>query len=419
MKNLHKTLLCIPLLFLFSCKWVPSKDYSSVLNKTSYQTFESLDEPLLLSFRMSPVFYWNGKKNNHTTRSYGSVYVIYDWENARVHDFVYSKGSSSGYGSEFLLQTNDGTKTKWYGAESSDYLYSISADKTGLTEIFDGTYSCSQKISETNGRPQAVILRTDESGKSIYAFDSRTDKSNLLASGNYSDYRKAYADGTGNYWMIRRTEKDENKKSFFNLHKIDMSQNKICPAVKSFKEIPDDAVYDTYNGWSEHFNYEIIYADSNHVLLSKTVYKLMPVGSDGFVNQIPCEEKIVSLNLSGMTENETAYPDAGIDDRHYYETNFAFKIGGTYYLFARIQGENKLHAFSYDASTHALTLLDVFPKETHSAALRNSRVYFASEKIESGNPDNHYMTLTYFDAGTQRFAGETTLSFDAVTGLVD
>ena len=313
MKKLYKTLLCVPLIF-FSCKWVPSKDYSSILNKTSYRSFESLNEPLLLSFKMSPVFYWNGsKQNKHTIRPYGSIYVIYDWENERVHDFVYSKGYSSGYGSEFLLQTNDGTKTKWYGAESSDYLYSLSADKTKLAEIFDGTYSSSQNWAETNGRPEAVILRTDGDGKSVYAFDSRTEKSNLMASGNYFDYGKAYADGTGNYWMIRRTEKDENKKSFFKLHKIDMSQNEICPSVKSFKQIPDDAVYDTQNGWSEQFNYEIIYADSNHVVLSKTVYKLMPTGTNGFVNQIPCEEKIVSLNLSDMTENDPTIPQQAAD----------------------------------------------------------------------------------------------------------
>ncbi len=416
MKKLYKTLLCVPLIF-FSCKWVPSKDYSSILNKTSYRSFESLNEPLLLSFKMSPVFYWNGsKQNEHTIRPYGSIYVIYDWENERVHDFVYSKGYSSSYGSEFLLQTNDGTKTKWYGAESSDYLYSLSADKTKLAEIFDGTYSSSQNWAETNGRPQAVILRTDGDGKSVYAFDSRTEKSNLIASGNYFDYGKAYADGTGNYWMIRRTEKDENKKSFFKLHKIDMSQNKICPSVKSFKQIPDDAVYDTQNGWSEQFNYEIIYADSNHVVLSKTVYKLMPTGTNGFVNQIPCEEKIVSLNLSDMTENETDYPTAS---SRYYQTISAFKIDGTYYLFSRIQDENKLYSFSYDADAHTLTPLDNFRAELYSAAIRDSRIYFASEKIDSGNPDNHYMILTYFDTVTKRFAEEKILDFDTVTGLAD
>ena len=259
-------------------------------------------------------------------------------------------------------------------------------------------------------------MRTDGDGKSVYAFDSRTEKSNLMASGNYFDYGKAYADGTGNYWMIRRTKKDENKKSFFKLHKIDMSQNEICPSVKSFKQIPDDAVYDTQNGWSEQFNYEIIYADSNHVVLSKTVYKVMPTGTNGFVNQIPCEEKIVSLNLSDMTENETDYPAAS---SRYYQTISAFKIDGTYYLFSRIQDENKLYSFSYDADAHTLTPLDNFRAELYSAAIRNSRIYFASEKIDSGNPDNHYMILTYFDTVTKKFTEEKILDFNTVTGLAD
>ena len=90
MKKVCVALLCFFIIGLASCKWIPDQDYSGILNKTTYNSFENLNNPLMLSFQKLTTFKLSGTQNQET-HSFGSVYVIYDWENETVHDFVFGE----------------------------------------------------------------------------------------------------------------------------------------------------------------------------------------------------------------------------------------------------------------------------------------------------------------------------------------
>lgn len=128
-------LLLISVLFT-SCIWIPEKDYSSVRNKTTYQSFNDVQNPLVLSDFIRADFNLAGSFGSASTRRiFGSVYSIYDFENDCVKDYVYSKSKNFDSYNLQKITTSTGKVKYMDFDETNGLLHFISPDNTQIETI--------------------------------------------------------------------------------------------------------------------------------------------------------------------------------------------------------------------------------------------------------------------------------------------
>ena len=90
MKKIFLVFCLIFSVSFFSCHvYVPEKDYSKILEKQEYKSFNHLNKPFVLKLNTYLDFLAEKDNGRVYERRRGAYYVIYDWETESVFDFVY------------------------------------------------------------------------------------------------------------------------------------------------------------------------------------------------------------------------------------------------------------------------------------------------------------------------------------------
>lgn len=127
--------LLLSLFVFISCQswYKTSVDMTKITNKTTYQPFTELNDPIVVNMPVYETLYlWGNENNKFKQNRIGDMFVIYDWESDEVYDWVFY-GKESFYSLPNIIHV--GNKPKYYinSLDSSGTIAKLEADKTSVT----------------------------------------------------------------------------------------------------------------------------------------------------------------------------------------------------------------------------------------------------------------------------------------------
>lgn len=391
-------------LFLLSCRYVPERDYSAILNKKTYAPFESVNEPILLPFDLDLAFKQKGNNNSETVKRYcGDVYAIYDWENNKVQDYFFS--ISEAYVSNDMMrrvQGKDGILyleryTGW--TASQDYISYIEAKNTSIEKLkLNGKYIIGSFLSY-NDMPQKTVPVIGD-GFRFYDFvNERLSEKSVDV--KWSDFYPAI-DEDGNFWYLKKTEETDKNHGKSELIKIDGTSFDESEALITLDENEGASYIEEDKSWSKEIYRNIMIADRNYVLMAKTkMEKKSPDQEHNYYYWSSEEEGIEAFDLSTKTTKYVKYPDEEVLEG-YANTDFIFKVNGIYYAFMVTGYPYVTKVFKYNPETNSLQKVNATLDFTsYDATLREKRIYFIDY---DWNFEEDYYRLACFDTETETFS---------------
>ena len=244
MKKITKVLFLTLSIFLnFGCNYEvyykSVTDLSKVRAKTSMKPFEQINDPIVITMPVYEKMALFGNENMGTyNKRAGDMFVVYDWENNRIHDWCFFEGE---HGWSNFRAVEMGTPVKYYDAGETIGCLSSDGKLTTYENPVMGTFTNlnnNQKVKSRYG-----ILNTDGkpvNGKYAYRiniFDSETGIVNdeqIMILTEYSYLHFPNADKNGDYWITSV----KNNSNYLN--KIDCENNEV-------KEFDMKIPYETQN----------------------------------------------------------------------------------------------------------------------------------------------------------------------------
>lgn len=281
-------LILISVLFA-SCVWIPEGKVTKFREKTTIKTFEELNEPFVFDLSIPEAFTFNGKEGNSVIhREIGSAFVVYDWENDKIFDFIYSPELGKPYNSSIVLSASKNKNGIYNYYYASSNLKRISVLNAASTEV--KTFKLSDEGYGLGGIPDLTYMNAD-TGLVFYRKDfNLSDGSTVLGirtinpdtnemnpemvitiSSNCYDLNYV-TDENGDYWFVYDVFSGENGRETAKICKINVTENKIEEPVITFDK-HEGAIYDENEGWSYHYSYKILHADSQGFIIRKILSK--------------------------------------------------------------------------------------------------------------------------------------------------
>lgn len=412
MKKTLLPLIFLPLVFT-SCIFIPQNDNAKNEQKTTYKSFEDLNDPLILSYNQNLDFALYGNENlAWNTVYHGSILMIYDWENEKVHDYVYAPGvTGDSYNQKIVPAAKvDGT-TKYYFADYEyKVVYEIDSSKTELKNISldERNRFATRNWADNRNVNSKYMLRYMQSGydeedySAVYKFEildaAKGEFKTPIEFKNPSsdNLQFCYSPSDDAYWFSYETAEDkQTHKSSSVIKKVNCEENKIEDEFISF-ERNTGKTYDEIEGWNALYTYKVLSTSSDYLLLGKTVY------ADKAENKEP--ESLIAVNKKDKTTKTFAIN---------LSTDFAISenvvcINDVFYVFCResISDSNKMIAYKLNPATDtALTVLKSFDFDNeYFATVRGSRIYF----VKYENSENS-ITVIYFNTADSTFSESKTI----------
>jgi hypothetical protein len=125
----------LPLTLFVSCQswYKTSVDMSKITNKTTYQPFTELNDPIVVNMPVYETLYlWGNENNKFKQNRIGDMFVIYDWESDEIYDWVFY-GKESFYCLPHIIQVGSNPKYYINSLDSSGTIAKLEADKTSVT----------------------------------------------------------------------------------------------------------------------------------------------------------------------------------------------------------------------------------------------------------------------------------------------
>ena len=123
-------------LFVFiSCQswYKTSVDMSKITNKTTYQPFTDLNDPIVVNMPVYETLYlWGNENNKFKQNRIGDMFVIYDWESDEVYDWVFY-GNEGVFSLPNIIQVGSNPKYYINSLDSTGTIAKLEADKTSVT----------------------------------------------------------------------------------------------------------------------------------------------------------------------------------------------------------------------------------------------------------------------------------------------
>lgn len=230
----HTFVLMLLLLILTGCNssvyYISITDLSKVRSKTEMQSFEQLNDPIVITMPIyeKMALFGNVNMGSYNKRA-GDIFVVYDWENTKIHDWCFFEGN---HGWSNFRAVEMGNPVKYYDSGERIGCLNKNGKLTVYQNDIKGTFTNlnnNQKIKSLYG-----LINTDgySNGKHEYRinlFNSETGKVDnnqliIYSQDSYFSYPKS--DLSGNYWL---TAVNEDKNC---LYKVDVVNNKIDVVAK-------------------------------------------------------------------------------------------------------------------------------------------------------------------------------------------
>lgn len=389
------SLICV------SCGWTPVDDVYKLRNKTTYENFSALNDPAVMNFGITQKFISGG--NTFTTeKSFGSLIFIYDWENNDIFDYVFSpeSGFNSGVNQLFGLK-KDSSNNAYYGfARWNERVTIMDPASTALkienlkkNDMVDYAWADVKTLSSSK---QLILYKKSYNGtdskKSFYSiYDSESGEFNDKGSINcsfISDMSMARDEKNDTAWICYLTERESNHMSHNIICSIDLTTGVLTDNLYSFDSYAGE--YDNYNGWNICFYYNILYADSDYIVVSKR--KVEKPGSDEYYLEV--------INRSDDSISEIKLPD-------YNYSLCLEKLNGSYYLFTRDYG-TRATAQKIDIANSSMTEVasTTEMRVFNSSFIRDNKLYFATSDYLS-------FKILGFDPSTESFDKLQELTIDS------
>lgn len=212
------------------------RDLSAVREKESMKPFSELNNPIVITM---PVYDKRALFGNESMgviyAQEGDIFVVYDWENNRIHDWAFFPGA---HGQSNWRAVEMGTPVKYYDAGDASRKIGCLDPETGFITVFsnpvEGTFTNlnnNQKIKSRYG----IIHTSGWNSKRkmgeyrINRFDSETGKTDLRQLVIYSDETYIFypmPDRDGNFWVMYIED------NYNWLQKIDLENNCLAKPVK-------------------------------------------------------------------------------------------------------------------------------------------------------------------------------------------
>lgn len=398
--------------FLASCTWVPEGKATKLREKTTIKTFDDVNDPIVFDLMIPETFTFGGKEGNVSNSIYiGSALVVYDWENDKIVDFVYSP--ELGYCGEqtlSLVKDSNGVCNYYMGSWGLKRLSVLNAASTKLktikvfqdkyvqSGISDSVYSdCSNALiyyrkdySMSEGTLLGVRVvnpDTKDFGPEMTFYTTNNpEASNLFV-----------PDGNGNFWIACEVEfKDEHYRKNTKIFRINTAENKAEEPLVTFDN-HKNADYDVMDGWSTHDEYEILYADVTSLILLKTTY----VGYIADSSQLLCID-IATETVSEIAKTENA------------SNNYLSKVvkaSDKLYEIEEVYTPDTREYFTY-IFTINLSEKKLEPQlegvKSELKRLDSIRVY--GNKVFLINANGYYVDMICYDASLNKFGDLKTIS---------
>ena len=367
-------------LLCFSCNYETYyksiTDLKEVRAKTSMESFEKINDPIVITMPVYETMALFGNENMGTyPKRVGDMFVVYDWENNKIHDWCFFKGK---HGWSNFRAMEMGNPVKYY--DSGETIGCLSADGklTTYKNTVTGTFTNLNNNQKTKSRYGLLeypgySMKNGRSQYRINIFDSETG----IINKNYIDIDKEdtyiffpFADNDGNYWIFNTFK---NGKSFLN--KIDCENNK-AEQYPLFKN-DEDAIYAV----SDVFKNFIIVGDSEPSINPKI-----------FVYDIN-EKTVMHFAFSEKAENKLSYYISVHTDDELYG------IFQEYYSENTLSDKRKIYKFDIDKKE--ITYVTTFDFDmTETVYSRGNRIYFLNSRSLSK------FICTYYDTASGQW-GET------------
>ncbi|MCR4742821.1 MAG: hypothetical protein K5866_08150 [Treponema sp.] len=358
---MKKYLFCLLAALLFTgCIYEESQDYSKFINKTTYESFEDLNDPLVLNLNLDMLFNLSSNKENSRNVKNGSIFVIYDWENQKIHDYVYAPGYSSRNLSDLSAmisaKSSDG-KLKFFANDDVEYncLYLLDSSKTSLSTIDYSHTNWTANWSQTfipSDRYLISFYHKDSENSDSQEFhftivDADQDSINQdLTLENISsshDNENLIQDSEGNFWLIYLSPVDENNKRASILRKIDISSKKIEDSFLSLDRFEGKTYSE--DEWDGYIDYSLLTLSDSYLLLGK--YDSSKNGED-----YDTTYSIVTVDKDSKELNEISLE--GISN--IYSVKAAFEADDNFYLIIFTKEGEDINSYLYKLDSSSQTL---------------------------------------------------------------
>lgn len=384
-------LITSSVLLLTSCIFYnPVKDYSKILNKNEYKDISSLKEPFVLN--LSTKLDFTSLDKNTITRTRGSYYFIYDWESESIFDFVYVP--TDDYSQDYLCPYKDDEDHYYYFSfnlfnDSNPKIFALESDKNTVTNYpldnitdFKNMNIQFQDIIYNNN----IILWNNDL-KTFYSLDIDTKSINNSLKFE-EEYIASYIfDGKDTIWYkILRNDIDTHKEyislGYYNLASEDVNTNfmqKDCSG--------DPEYYDNYFGWLLIDEYDLLYANSDYLILKKVKKDLRDK------NNPKIEQSTTVINLSNKEEKNFA-----LVDNSTYNIIEIKELNDT--LYAMIEMDNSYKIAKLDIENLSADIIGETNNSYYcKSEIRNDRIYF----LPPLNTSSPIFTIKYFDTSNNEF----------------
>lgn len=362
----------------FSCYvYVPEKDYSKILEKQEYKSFNHLNKPFVLKLNTYLNFLAEKDNGRVYERRRGAYYVIYDWETESVFDFVYVPSDNSNLNYSLpQRKTNDGSYVyiNWFydytTSENKYYFMNSSGNKIErLNRGIHGGDVINSSDDESN--VLALIYKDEDKIKFTYIDVNTKDvfKEKIIKKDGYlSD---CWIDATGIIWFIEIQTKEENKEyayfGYYNYKNDELKKN--C--------------FEFGGTWENNYSYSITYSDEQFLIIEKKEY-----GKD-----YKTLNKYSYLIMNKQNNEDYLY------DEIYFENKSIEKVyeyKNEYYLFSETDDYSNREIYKLNQEKNGVEFL-------HENTENLYRMNFRDEKVFFINVNEDDTRITYYDVLNNEF----------------
>lgn len=393
-KRIIISFLISVILFTSCVIYTPVKDYTTLLNKTSYKSFTELNNPIVFRYKTLLDFELKNGSDNSVSRRKGSYYFIYDEESKSLFDYLYVP-YDNGIEASTLLKIGKNNKGESVFFEVfEDYRsnsYKLFFLDSSMSEVVkkeiskvgeDFEMSTIFSIVNSSSENNNFIVLSDVVGGGYFDLKNENRFTIIDASTkeivNQKYIKTEYimddmmCDSSGTIWFsyIGKETETESLKCFGYYNYITDELNKNCFEL-TIQNIRDEEI-GTINSCNE---YNIKYSDENILIIEKK--DIVDIGINKYTILV-----IEKNNNPSYELKEISLENYSIKNCHKYNNE--------YYFFAYNNDNvimNKVFKMNSDGETKELSLINCYYENYYC---NQNRIYLINE--DEGN-----FSISYYD----------------------
>ena len=393
MKKINLFVCLVVLSCFVSCGFYhPKKDYSERLSKNEYKSFESLNNPMIFKFDARLKF-----NPRDISRNRGSFYIIYDWENELIYDYVYSpKDDSFSQALMFQCKNKDNNLEYFvfdYFNEEKIRVFSMESNKNAIEESFLDKENIINYFSFDNLNTQIandyqILVYKPNDGLIFMYFDVNSKSITKTKKIDINVHNiNVFVDSNGICWYLERLENNDDGKVYEKISSYDFTTD-----IETKDYFVFDCVEDSKNVDYYHFEY----VDSDYIVCKKNSYDRSKEKQQESISYI-----VINKKDKSTTEFELDNPNDFLND--------FVKIQNDYYIITENYSSDEFEIQKINLETmskESLVKQNLF--NYSKIEKRDNRIYF----IYKINDDIQKAEIKYFDALENNFHECETLALE-------